>query len=180
MEFQKVLESRRSIRKYDADKKVSMEDLRAILSAAQFAPSWKNQQTSRFHCVTDEKLLKLFRLTCLPEFNMNNAENASALIVTTFVSDWSGFDGKTHEPANELGNGWGCYDAGLQSEALVLKAQELGIGTLIMGLRDADKIRQVLDIPENETIVSVIAVGYPDIAPKMPVRKNLDDVVKFY
>ena len=43
MEFQKVIESRRSIRKYDAEKKVSEEQIREMIQAAIYAPSWKNR-----------------------------------------------------------------------------------------------------------------------------------------
>lgn len=180
MEFQKVLEKRRSIRQYDKAEKVSEEEIRILLGAAQLAPSWKNQQTSRYYCIMSEEKLKEFRSSCLPAFNAGNAENASALIVTTFVSDWSGFDGKTHQPVNELGNGWGSYDLGLQNENLVLKAAEMGLATLIMGIRDGEKIREMLSIPERETIVSVIAVGHSSLEPDMPVRKNLDDIAKFF
>ena len=51
MEFQKVIESRRSIRKYDAEKKVSEEQIREMIQAAIYAPSWKNSQTARYYCV---------------------------------------------------------------------------------------------------------------------------------
>ena len=54
--------------------------------------------------------------------NQPKAENA-ALIITTFVQNRSGFQ-KDGTPDNELGNGWGCYDLGLQNENLVLKAWE--------------------------------------------------------
>ena len=49
--------------------------------------------------------------------------------------------------------------SGLQNENLVLKAVDLGLSTLIMGLREADRLREILNIPESETIVAVIAVG---------------------
>ena len=32
-----------------------------------------------------------------------------------------------------------------------MKAEELGYGTLIMGIRDAEKIREMCSIPETET-----------------------------
>ena len=37
-----------------------------------------------------------------------------------------------------------------QNENLILKAEELGYGTLIMGIRDAEKIREMCSIPETE------------------------------
>ena len=43
MEFQKVLETRRTVRKYSAG--VTREQMEELLRAAQEAPSWKNSQT---------------------------------------------------------------------------------------------------------------------------------------
>ena len=46
-----------------------------------------------------------------------------------------------------------------------------------MGIRDAEIIRKALSIPDEETIVSVIAVGYTDTNPNMPSRKNTADII---
>ena len=56
----------------------------------------------------------------------------------------------------------------------------MGLDTLIMGIRDGEKIREVLNIPEQETIVAVIALGYGTQNPDKPKRKTADDIVKFY
>ena len=174
MEFQKLIEVRRSIRKYATDKKVTKEELMEMIGAAQEAPSWKNTETGRYYCVLSEEMTERVRRECLPEGNARKAENA-VLVVTTFVKDKAGFQNdKTAD--NELGNGWGCYDLGLQNENFVLKAAELGYGTLIMGLRDGEQLRKVLDIPEEETVVAVIAVGVAAEEPKRPRRKELDEI----
>ena len=60
------------------------------------------------------------------------------------------------------------------------KATELGLRTLVMGIRDERTIREFLEIPAQETIVSVIGVGYPDIEPSMPKRKTIEEVSTFY
>ena len=176
MEFQKVLETRRTVRKYSAG--VTREQMEELLRAAQEAPSWKNSQTGRYYCLLSEEMTQQFRTDCLPSGNALKSENA-ALIVTTFVHNRSGFkqDGTAD---NELGNGWGCYDLGLQNANLVLKAEELGYGTLIIGIRDAQKIREVLSVPKEETIVSVIAVGIPAEEPNRPKRKDTEDIVRFF
>ena len=119
-----------------------------------------------------------FREECLPELNRTKSQNA-ALIVTTFVRDRAGFQ-KDGSPDNELGNGWGCYDLGLQNENLILKASELGYSTLIMGIRDADNIRKLLDIPQEEIIVAVIAVGKAAEEPARPKRREIEEIVRFY
>ncbi len=184
MELQTALEKRRSIRKYTPAKKVTKEQLETMIRAALLAPSWKNQETSRYYCITSEALLEEFRKKCLPEFNQKNSAEAGALIVTTFVKGVVGFDKATGEAVNEIGDGWGCYDLGLQNENLLLKATELGLDTLVMGIRDGAAIHGLLAIPETEAVVSVIAVGYregcKEAEVKMPRRKELAEVSKFY
>ena len=179
MEFQKVLETRRSVRKYDPNVSVTREQMEELIRAAQEAPSWKNSQTGRYYCVLSEEIVNKIRENCLP--GARNAEKSehAALIVTTFVHNRAGFQ-KDGTPDNEIGNGWGCYDLGLQNENLILKTAELGLSTLIMGLRNADKIREMLSIPESETIVAVIAVGTADEEPSRPKRRELEDVLKFF
>ena len=101
------------------------------------------------------------------------------LIVTTIITNKSGFnaDGTA---INELGNGWGYYDCGLHNANLLLKATELGLSTLIMGLRNAETIKKVLDIPQNENVVSVIGIGYSETASTMPKRKTIEEITRFY
>ena len=55
----------------------------------------------------------------------------------------------------------------------------MGLGTLIMGIYDQQAIRQIAAIPEEQEIVAIIAVGYPDIAPEMPPRKEVDEILRF-
>ena len=56
----------------------------------------------------------------------------------------------------------------------------MGFDTLIMGMRDADGLRQLFNIPESETIMAVISLGYRDSEPTRPDRRPLDEIVKFY
>lgn len=179
MEFQEVVELRRSVRKYDPDKTVDEATLNQIFEAAILAPSWKNSQTARYYVIQTKEMLASFKQACLPPFNANNSADAPVLIVTTFVKNDSGFN-PDGEPTNELGNGWGLYDLGLHNENLILKAIDLGLDTLVMGIRDADKIREMLSISQDETIVSVIALGYGVQEPKMPKRKTVAEIVKFF
>ena len=179
MEFTKLLEERRSIRAFDPEKHVTAEQIQEIVQAAIQAPSWKNSQTGRYYCVLSEEIVNKIRENCLP--GARNAEKSehAALIVTTFVHNRAGFqtDGT---PDNELGNGWGCYDLGLQNANLILKATDLGLSTLIMGLREADKLREILSIPETETIAAVIAVGKAAEEPTRKPRKSLGEITKFF
>ena len=155
MEFETLLESRRSIRSYD------------------------DSQTARYYCVLGAEAKEKFAKECLPEFNANNTKGTGAYVVTTFVANRSGFD-RSGNPDNECGNGWGYYDLGLHNENFILKAKELGLGTLVMGIRDGEKIQEMLEIPETEMVVSVISVGYIKENPPKPKRKDVDDILKFF
>ena len=175
MEFKELIIKRRSIRGYEAG--IPHEALAEILKEAQQAPSWKNQQTSRCYAVETPETLEELRTSALPSFNRNSSARA-VLVVTTFIRDIVGFSDGT--PVNEIGNGWGAYDLGLHDAFLVLAAKNAGYDTLIMGIRDGDAIRARLGIPENEEIMSVIAVGKAAEDPAPRPRKELDEVVKFF
>lgn len=178
MNFQEIIEKRRSIRRYQ-EKSVSKNDIEKMLDAARLAASWKNSQTPRYHVIMNKEVLKAFKEQCLPEFNAINCADAPVIIVTTFKKNRAGFQ-RNGSPDNELKNGWGIYDTGLSNQNLILKATELGLGTLVMGIRDEKAIRNLLTIPADETIVSVISVGYPDIEPEMPKRKSNEEIATFY
>ena len=98
--------------------------------------------------------------------------------MTTYVKDNVGFSNGV--PVNEIGNGWGAYDLGLHDAYLVLAASNAGYDTLIMGIRDAEVIREKLNVPDTEEVMSVIAVGKRGAAPVMRPRKELSEVAKFF
>jgi nitroreductase len=173
-----LLQQRRSIREYDADRSVPQEYIEEILKALIEAPSWKNKQTGRYHIVTSANMRDRL-IECLAPQNRTRVNGAPVLIVTSYVKNVVGFN-DAGEPSNELGNGWGIYDLGLQNSILLLKATDLGLGSLVLGLRDADAIRSLLQIPENEIIVSVIAIGYKANEAKRPNRKEISEISKFY
>ena len=175
MEFDKLIELRRSVRAYASP--VPHGEMTEILLKAQQAPSWKNLQPARCYVVEDEETLRTLREEALPVFNRNSSAGAT-LIVTTYRRDTSGFTQGI--PDNEIGNGWGAYDNGLSDAHLILKAREMGFDTLIMGGRDATAIRSIFNIPESETIMAVIALGYRAADPQRPARKPLDEIVTFF
>ncbi len=177
MEFLKLVKERRSIRKYQAGKEISVETIEEILRTTMEAPTWKNSATGRYYIATTPEAIEKVRGTLAP-FNQKNTANVSAFVVTAFEKNISGFT--KGEPDNELGNLWGAYDLGLQNSYFILRAQELGIDSLIMGLRDGAALREALDIPETQEVVSVIALGYREGDAYICKRKEIADVAKFF
>jgi len=176
MTLNDIAAHRRSIRKYNGQP-ISREELETLIRFAQEAPSWKNMQTSRYHIVCSPETIAAAR-QCLGGSNPQKTENTAALIVTTFKHDIVGHTNGI--PDNEGGNGWGWYDLGLQNAYLLLKAAEMNLDTLVIGIRHANQLRALLQIPEDETIGAVIAVGHRVEDAKRPLRKELDDIARFY
>ena len=174
--FDEVLTGRRSVRSYDPAKKISEQEVRTLLTAVQDAPSWANQQPTKYYVAISPE--KLAAVQDLVGGNKDRIKDAPVLIVSTYERGKSGFF--RGNPANEVGDGWGAYDNGLSNCYLVLQARAMGFDTLIMGMREADKLRTLFSIPDNETVMAVIALGYRAAEPRRPAHKNLDDVVKFY
>ena len=55
--FDEVITSRRSIRNYDATKKISETEVRTLMETVQEAPSWANQQPTKYYvAISPEKL----------------------------------------------------------------------------------------------------------------------------
>ena len=178
MDFNEVVEQRRSVRKYK-ESSCSQEKILSILDfVKENAPSWKNSQTHRYFAVFSKEKMAEIEKT-LHFINQGKCENAVALIVSGFEKNISGFTLKIAD--NECGNLWGAYDLGLSDSLLILKAKEQNLDTLIMGLRDSEKIRKILNIPENIQIMSVISVGErKESEIKKPPKKSFDEVVFKY
>jgi len=164
------------VRSYDASKTISREEVRQVLSAAQEAPSWINYEPTKYYvAMSSEKIAEVKEAVGR---NKDRLDGVSALIVSAFENEKSGFvNGKIADP---IGDAWGAHDCGLSTAFLILKARAMGFDTLIMGGRDAGKLRQIFSIPENETVMAVIALGYRKDDPERPSRRDLDEIAKFF
>ena len=174
--FDDVIKTRRSVRSYDATKNISEAEVRELLTSAQEAPSWANQQPTKYYVAQSAAMVDSVKNYI--GGNRRNVEGAPVLIISTFERGKSGFF--NGNPANDLGDLWGAYDNGLANCYLILKARAMGFDTLIMGMRDAEALRRLFGIPESETITAVISLGYRSGEPRQPQHKNLDDIVKFF
>ena len=68
-------------------------------------------------------------------------------------------------------NRWGQYDTGAATENLSLQAAALGLMVHQMGGFDADKSRELFNIPEQFTPMAMISVGY-----QLPEDQIPDDI----
>jgi len=174
MDVMEAILSRRSIRKYKPDA-VSDKDLETVLEAARWAPSWANTQCGRFVVVKDREVKARLSAT-LSHGNpaADAVASAPVVIVACAQTGRSGF--KRGEVMTSKGD-WYMFDVALAMANVTLAARALGLGTVHVGLFNAEQAAEVLAVPEGISVVEMTPLGYPDEEAKGPGRKELSEIV---
>lgn len=124
--------------------------LNAMLEAASFAPSCFNEQPWRFLVATGERKEKL--LTTLTLKNQNWAHRAPVLLLVAAKQTFTN---------NGKPNFWHQYDTGCACGFLILEAEHRGIVAHPMAGFNRAQAAEAFDLPEDLTIITVMAIGYP-------------------
>lgn len=172
------IKGRRSIRQFQ-EKAIDHSLLEQIIETASFAPSWKNSQTIRYIAIEGELKNKIGR-DCTSTFPNNGKiiENAPMLIAVTVIKGRCGYE-RDGSFTTHRGDTWQMFDAGVASETFCLAAHEAGLGSVIMGIFDEEKITHLLEISEDRELVALIPVGYPAEEPAAPRRKPVSDLLSY-
>ena len=75
--------------------------------------------------------------------------------------------------------GWQYYDCGIAAQTLCLAAHDLGLGTVIMGIFDRKGLEEFLQIPEDQELMALIAIGHPDGEAVAPKRKDVETLLSY-
>lgn len=148
-----IIQARWSPRAFDPDRQVSRDDLLALLEAARWAPSCFNDQPWRFIVcdkVADETSWQ-HAFTMLAEKNRLWAKNAPVLMLAVAMESFN---------HNGQPNRWSMYDTGAASASMCLQAVALGMCIHQMGGFDAEKAREVFNLPGDCRPMAMMAVGY--------------------
>jgi nitroreductase len=198
----KIIQDRRSIRHY-TDEPVSEADLEMILEAARLAPSGENAQPWRFVIVKDvetrNKLAAIAgggsgrrftaefvtkkmqaRFTGLEDEEKKKAvfEKLTSGNVSTFLAN---------APLNIVVCGrkdvWDLpYDTSAAIENMLLIITALGLGACwviapCIDIRDEERVKSLLGLPEGIKAVSIIAIGHPLRPHKPRPRLSMNELV---
>jgi len=187
MEVTEAIKKRRSIRKLKSDP-IDDEKVTRVLDAARWAPSWANTQCVRFIAVRDKEIKRQLADTIIPFVRPGGGsapspaaeavDNAPVLIVICAELNRSGCM-PGGEAVTDKGGYWFMFDAALATQNLVLEAYNLGLGTVIIGLFDASKAGEILEVPEGYCVVVMTPLGYPDEEPDTMPRKELSEIVSY-
>ncbi len=175
MELQESILKRRSVRKF-TDEIVTDDELRQIFEAVRWSPSWANTQTWEFIVIRDKTLIEKITGTYSEKNPATKCSlAASALIVACARTGISGCYGGKEVTAI---HNWEMFDLGMAVQTLCLKAYELGLGTVVVGLMDHEACKKILGVPEGHRVVAVIPIGRPASPPKEgPSRKSVSEIV---
>lgn len=164
MSVYETIRGRGSIRRYKPDP-IPEKELETILDAARLAQSAANRQPWQFIVVSEPS-----RKSALVSVagHQRFVEEAAAVIVcladpgaSAAVGPFSGF----------------LIDSAIAIENMVLTAWELGIGSCWIGAYNEAGVKQLLGIPDNLRVVSLLTLGYPAVGPGPKRRKALKDIV---
>jgi len=157
-----AIRQRYSCRSYH-DKPIEQEQLDSIFEAARLAPSARNTQDWRFVVVTDKETKRLVAdTTNKPEV----FQKASAIIVACSNSD----------EVMRCGQAIGPIDVSIALEHIALQATELGLATCWIGSFYTDKVRAILNIPGDVSIIELMTIGYPADIKKQPQREPIEKI----
>jgi len=169
MELYRVLQDRRSVRKYKPDP-VPAEKLERILEAARIAPSWSNLQCWRFIVVSDPEKKKELA-SGMPDNNpAKRAVGETAPLVLVLCAD-------PKESGDQDEKEYYMLDAGLSMQQLMLAAHAEGLGTCWVGWFDEGKVRETCSVPAEYRIVGLTPLGIPEKQPSERPRKEFADIL---
>lgn len=179
MKIEECIKSRRSVRKY-SEEEISNEVLSEIVDLARFSPSWKNTQVVRYHVVKNPDIKEKIAQNCVLgfEFNAKTIVRCKALVIVSVVTKISGYE-KDGSYSTSQEDRWEMFDAGIANQTFCLAAHSKGVGSVILGVFDENKIRQYISLSENERVTNLIALGYPlEPAKSGPPRKEVSELLE--
>ncbi len=167
MSFGKIAQSRYSIRKFK-DKSVEKEKILQVLDVARIAPSAVNYQPWHFIILTDKNMISKVAQVYPAKW----LQDAPVIIVACgdHSQSWKRKDGKDH-----------CdIDLGIAIDHITLAATDLGLGTCWVCAFDAQRCKEILNLPENIEAIALLPLGYPidEVKPEKN-RKSIKEIVSW-
>lgn len=159
--FLRFIKNRRSIRSFQ-NQDISEKEIEMILEAGRWAPSASNRQAWKFIVIKKKELIK--DLAKLAKYGKFVAE---APLVIAMV----GFAGRNPK--------WYIQDTSLASMNMILMSWSLNIGTCWIGSLNREKAKELLGIPKEDFLLTILPFGYiKGNIPNPTSRKELNKITK--
>lgn len=169
MDFTKVIRDRFSCKKF-SEQAVPQEALDAVLEAGRLAPTAKNLQEQHIYVAQKpETLAKIDAVTPC-------RYGAGTVLIVAFDRE-----NVFTYPGDKRDSG--IEDASIVATHLMLAAANAGLDSCWINFFDPDKLAEDLKLPENESILMLLDLGYKaDSAKPLPPhfqRKPLTETVTY-
>lgn len=166
-----AIELRRSVRKF-TKQDVPDQLVAQLMDAVKWAPSWANTQCWEV-VIIREAGIKHALADIVSAKNPATRAVADAPVVLAICGKLTSAGYYKGKQSTKFGD-WFMFDLGLATQNICLTAQDLGLGTVIVGLFDHDRANRLLKIPQGYECVVLIPLGYPNQSPKPPKRKEAE------
>ena len=200
--LEKLMDERKSVRKFEPGVTIPREQIQHILEQATSAPSSSNLQPWRFLVIDAPEQKKELRIA---GFNQEQIETSSAIIAVLGDNEMYKNAKQINDLNVELGympreiadmmiaNSESAYsnfseiertniahlDAGLISMQVVLLAKDMGYDTVIMGGFDKAAFAKKYELPANELPMILIAIGKPAMPARNSSRLPFEQIIRF-
>ncbi|MCX8188801.1 MAG: nitroreductase family protein [Nitrososphaeria archaeon] len=168
----KLMFTRSSVRDF-LPKKVPEDILRSIIEAGLHSPSAGNLQPYSIIRVEDEERKRLLAELCLQKFI------SSAPVLLVFCIDfhrlerWSKLCNTPFTAHKSFRHFWVAFiDVSICAQSICVAAESVGLGSVYIGtiIESADKVKDILALPEKVFPVILLCLGYPRSRP-LPQKK---------
>ncbi len=171
------INTRRSIRRF-TEEPIAHDVIQKIIEAASMAPSWKNTQITRYTVVESKELKDKIAAEATIPFNADTINSAAAVVAVSVVKNRCGYE-RDGSFSTVKKDSWQMFDAGVATQTFCLAAHEYGIGSVVMGIFDYDKVAEMVEMPETQEMVALIAIGHGAENPETPKRKTVEDLLTY-
>lgn len=170
--FLELVTTRRSIRRFET-KPVEDDKMMRVLEAARWTPSWANSQCWEIVAIKDETLLKSIAELLSPKnpATLALAKGPVTLAICAEKKKAGYYKGQQSTKFDD----WLMFDLGLLTQNISLAAHAEGLGSVIVGSFQHDKVQELLKVPDNYEVVALLPMGYPDHEPSAPKRREIGD-----
>lgn len=165
MNVMEAIKERRSVRSYLPDE-IHDNILLKIIEAARLAPSAKNLQAWKFIVVKDAEIKQKLALAANQMFLAE-----APVIIAAIATDC--------EHLMRCGVPAYAVDLGIAVEHMALAAAEEGLGSCWIGAFDQHKAKEILHVPDNYTVVTIMPFGKPNEAARKKSRKDVKEILCF-
>ena len=171
-----AIRTRRAVKQFDANHKMSQEEVNELLSLAVLSPTAFNIQSWRFVVVTDPALRKRIREEAWDQAQVT--DSSLFIVLCADLKSWEKQPGRYwanapkeiqdfmlpaidayYRDKDQVERDEAMRSCGIVAQTLMLAAKSMGYDSCPMDGFDFDKVAELIHLPEDHVIAMFVAIG---------------------